>query len=47
MDDKFFKHAMYVASAYFDREAGDMIHKLLLTGDNYKFISSVAVVCFL
>lgn len=47
MDDKFFKHAMYVASAYLDREAGDMIHKLLLTGDNYKFISSVAVVCFL
>ncbi|XP_043600348.1 protein PTCD3 homolog, mitochondrial isoform X2 [Bombus pyrosoma] len=43
MDDKFFKHAMYIASTYFDREAGDMIHKLLLTGDNYKFISSAAV----
>lgn len=42
MDDKFFKHAMYLASTYMDREAGDMIHKLLLTGDNYKFISSAA-----
>lgn len=38
---------MYLASAFFDREAGDMIHKLLLTGDNYKLISSVAIVWFL
>ncbi|XP_071865828.1 small ribosomal subunit protein mS39 [Bombus fervidus] len=42
MDNTFFKHAMYIASTYMDREAGDMIHKLLLTGDNYKLISSAA-----
>ncbi|XP_033174927.1 protein PTCD3 homolog, mitochondrial isoform X3 [Bombus impatiens] len=40
MDNKFFRHAMYMASAFCNREAGDMIHKLLLTGDNYNFISS-------
>lgn len=43
MDDKFFKHAMYMAFTYLDREAGNMIHKLLLTGDNYKFISSITI----
>ncbi|XP_033343654.1 protein PTCD3 homolog, mitochondrial [Bombus vosnesenskii] len=43
MDEKFFKHAMYMASTFCNREAGDMIHKLLLTGDNYNFISSAGI----
>ncbi|XP_068978689.1 small ribosomal subunit protein mS39 isoform X2 [Bombus flavifrons] len=43
MDDIFFKHAMYMASVFFDREAGDMVHKLLLTGDNYNFITSAGI----
>lgn len=46
MDNKFFRHAMYMASAFCNREAGDMIHKLLLTGDNYNFISSAGTVWF-
>ncbi|XP_031367472.1 protein PTCD3 homolog, mitochondrial [Apis dorsata] len=40
MDNKFFKYTMYLASKYNDKEAGNMIHELLLTGDNYKFIST-------
>lgn len=47
MDDKFFKHAMYMASNFVDRKAGDMVHKLLLTGDNYNFILSAATVWLL
>lgn len=47
MDDIFFKHAMHMASIFFDREAGDMVHKLLLTGDNYNFITSAGIVWFL
>ncbi|XP_048268623.1 protein PTCD3 homolog, mitochondrial isoform X3 [Bombus terrestris] len=43
LDDKFFKHAMYLADSYYDREAGDMIHKLLLIRDNYKFISRASI----
>lgn len=39
-DGQFFVHAMYLANHYFDRVAGDMIHSLLLTGENQKFISS-------
>ncbi|KOX79803.1 hypothetical protein WN51_11414 [Melipona quadrifasciata] len=43
IDLKFFKHAMYLASIFKDRKAGDMIHKFLLAKDNYKFISSAVV----
>lgn len=37
---------MYLADSYYDREAGDMIHKLLLIRDNYKFISRASIVWF-
>lgn len=47
MDNKFFKYTMYLASKYNDKEAGNMIHELLLTGDNYKFISTSIIVCFI
>ncbi|KAK1125637.1 hypothetical protein K0M31_005198 [Melipona bicolor] len=43
IDLKFFKHTMYLASIFNDREAGDKIHKFLLAKDNYKFISSAAI----
>nr|XP_034179190.1 protein PTCD3 homolog, mitochondrial isoform X1 [Osmia lignaria] len=40
MDVTFFSVAMECAlKCYNDRKAGDMIHKIFLTGDNYKFIS--------
>lgn len=47
MDNKFFKYAMYLALKYSDREAGDIIHELLLTADNYKFISNLIIVRFI
>lgn len=47
MDHKFFKHAMYLALKYGDKEAGNMIHELLLIADNYKFISNLIIVRFI
>lgn len=47
MDNNFFKFSMYLASQYNNKEAGNLIHELLLTGDNYKFISTVVMVCFI
>lgn len=43
MDNNFFKFSMYLASQYNNKEAGNLIHELLLTGDNYKFISTVVM----
>lgn len=47
MDVTFFGIAMQFAlKCYNDRKAGDLIHKILLTGDNYKFIADSSAVCF-
>lgn len=42
-DTKFFKHAMYLAHKYNNKEAGNMIHEILLKEDNYKFISTAII----
>lgn len=46
-DTKFFKHAMYLAHKYNNKEAGNMIHEILLKEDNYKFISTAIIVRFI
>lgn len=40
-DFDFFVNAMEMASRHFcDRQAGELVNELLLTGDNYKFIGN-------
>jgi len=47
-DLNFFVVAMKMASQQFcDRQAGEMVNELLLTGENYKFISNNIKVSFL
>ncbi|CAK9794674.1 Protein PTCD3 homolog, mitochondrial [Anthophora plagiata] len=39
-DFKFFSHAMSLACQYQDRDAGEKLHRLLLFGNNRKFLST-------
>lgn len=38
---------MYLAHKYNNKEAGNMIHEILLKEDNYKFISTAIIVRFI
>ncbi|XP_054013205.1 protein PTCD3 homolog, mitochondrial isoform X1 [Hylaeus anthracinus] len=43
LDCKFFTKAIETASRYYtDKKAGEMVHKLFLTGNNHKFLTSAA-----
>ncbi|XP_012146908.2 small ribosomal subunit protein mS39 [Megachile rotundata] len=43
-DVKFYTHVMYVAAfVFYNPNAADIVHKMLLTGDNYKFLSDNAL----